>query len=185
MGKPIALIGLESALRRSAAITAAVKTEQEKATKKVLLCIEKDAKINAAKVFSPRGKRHDVLLNSISHRLLGVGHGEVGVFGNAGKYAAFVEYGTGMLGGGSPATFEGIPDFPDGYRPSGQPIRPVNAKVLRWEDPNERGKYIYARQTRGMPPYPFLRPAVSRNISKISMIVAEHYTAWIKEFQVR
>ena len=186
MPKPFGIIGLENAIRKSRQMTDAVFAEQRKATTKILLRIEKDAKINAHKVFSDRGKRKGDFASSISHRVTSPDSGEVGVFGTAGGYAAFVEYGTGMLGGQSPAHYDGIPDFPPNYKPSGKPIKPIHGGTyLRWEDPQHKGEFIYVKQTKGMPPYPFLRPAVHKNMKAISDDVKEHFNALMKGFEVR
>lgn len=55
-------------------------------------------------------------------------------------YAVFVHEGTGI------------------YGPTGQPIRPVTARVLSWKAKN--GKRVFAREVKGMQPNPFLRDAM-------------------------
>lgn len=69
-------------------------------------------------------------------------------------YAIYVHEGTGI------------------YGPRGTPIRPVRASILRWPAKNNSGvgrrrykggstaKWIYARQSSGSPPRPFLRDAL-------------------------
>jgi len=43
------------------------------------------------------------------------------------------------------------------YGPKGEPIKPKNAKALRWRGPG--GDVIFARSVKGIPPNPFLRDA--------------------------
>ena len=46
------------------------------------------------------------------------------------------------------------------YGPRGQPIRPRRARFLRFR-PRGSGKWVYAKQVKGMRPNPFLRNALS------------------------
>jgi hypothetical protein len=70
-------------------------------------------------------------------------------------YGRYVEEGTGI------------------YGPKGRPIRPVNARLLRWPVTNNSGsgrrrykggrtaEFAFARSVKGMKPRPWLRPALS------------------------
>ena len=60
------------------------------------------------------------------------------------NYAIGVEFGTGIYS-----------DFPGASR---QPIRPKNAKALRWVDKRTK-KVIFVKEVKGMKPRPFLRSA--------------------------
>ena len=56
-------------------------------------------------------------------------------------YARYIEEGTGI------------------YGPRGRPIRPVRAQFLSWV-PRGQSKRVFAREVRGVPPRPFLMPAL-------------------------
>lgn len=56
-------------------------------------------------------------------------------------YGVFVHNGTGI------------------YGPKGTPIRPKQAKMLRWK--NKKGGVIWAKEVKGMKPNPFLTDALS------------------------
>lgn len=60
--------------------------------------------------------------------------------GETSGYALYVEIGTGIFG------------------PKRRPIKPVRAKMLAWRD--KTGKWIFAKQVRGRPATPFMKPAV-------------------------
>lgn len=62
-------------------------------------------------------------------------------YNDAGEYAGFQEYGTGI------------------YGPKKTPIRPKNGKLLTWIDP-DTGKRVWAREVRGVPPKRFMHRAI-------------------------
>lgn len=180
------LIGLDMALRKTQQITDAVIKEQKRALTKALLIIEHKAKDNARKVKSPRGQRSGAggLLGHITHKVLGVEKGEVGVFGEVADYATFVEYGTGQRGISDAVSYPGLENFPDNYRPSGRPIVPITAQLLHWKDP-QTGEDVFARKTLGSPPYPFLRPAVHDSKPQIAEELRKENLAIVKRFDVK
>ena len=57
------------------------------------------------------------------------------------KYAKFVHDGTGI------------------YGPHHQMITPVHTKAFRWE--GNSGEFVFAKHTKGMPPNPFLKDALT------------------------
>jgi hypothetical protein len=89
------------------------------------------------------------LRSSITTALITVGGYPAVVVGTNVKYAAYVHDGTGL------------------YGPRKRLIRPISAKALRWETKRPRpggrrqSTVVYARYSRGMPPNPFLRNALS------------------------
>lgn len=62
-------------------------------------------------------------------------------YNDAGEYAGFQEYGTGI------------------YGPEKRPITPKRGKVLTWVDP-DTGQRIFARAVRGVPPKRFMHRAI-------------------------
>lgn len=62
-------------------------------------------------------------------------------YNDAGEYAGFQEYGTGI------------------YGPKKKPITPKHGKLLTWIDP-DTGKRVFARSVRGVPPKRFMHRAI-------------------------
>ena len=62
-------------------------------------------------------------------------------YNDAGEYAGFQEYGTGI------------------YGPKKKRIEPKNGKLLTWIDP-DTGKRVFARSVRGVPPKRFMHRAI-------------------------
>jgi HK97 gp10 family phage protein len=91
--------------------------------------------------------RTGMLRNSIRSRETGVGEAEVGAHQ---RYAAFVEYGTGIMG---------EPGMASGHR-----ITPIHAQALAWTAYNGRGmknsSKIVVKSTAGMKAQPFVRPTL-------------------------
>lgn len=81
------------------------------------------------------------LRSSITTEMLVMDGQPVAKVGSNLSYSRFVHEGTGI------------------YGPRGRPIRPVNAKFLRFR-PHGSKDYVYARQVRGVRPRPFLRDAL-------------------------
>ena len=93
------MIGLQAAIAKTRQLSDKVVKEQVRPVTKVCLLIERDAKRNAMKVISPRGKRTGDLARRISHRVKAIGltgaEGEVGVL--PGHRPLFVGIGRGKL----------------------------------------------------------------------------------------
>lgn len=66
------------------------------------------------------------------------------------SYGSFVEFGTGI------------------YGPKGQPIKPVNKKVLAWK---QNGKTIFARSVKGMKPRYYMKRAFEESRDKVRDII--------------
>jgi hypothetical protein len=106
------------------------------------LLVETAAKRNLAGVGGPKRIDTGRLRASITTQLVqDVGGGPVVVIGTNVKYALYVHEGTGI------------------YGPKGRPIRPRRAKFLRFR-PSRGGKYVYAKQVKGMRPNHYLTNAL-------------------------
>jgi hypothetical protein len=95
---------------------------------------------NRARVLAPVDTGR--LRNSIVVELRSRGGKPVVAIGSRLPYAIYVHEGTGLYG-------------------SGRPIRPVNARVLRWparraSGARVRGAFVFSRYSRGSPARPFL-----------------------------
>jgi phage gpG-like protein len=106
------------------------------------LLVETQAKRNLSGIGGPKRIDTGRLRASISTVAV-TRNGEPAVLvGTNVKYAGFVHRGTGL------------------YGPRHAPIRPRTAKFLRFK-PRGAGRYVYARQVKGMKPNPFLTNALS------------------------
>lgn len=121
---------------------------------------------NEAKRLAPVD--NGTLRNSITYEVLRKNGKPLVRVGTNMKYARFVHDGTGI------------------YGPKGRPIRPVNAKVLRWpvrgvsssrpstvagrgrvvSKSSTRTGWAYAREVRGVRPTPFLRDALIKGTGR-------------------
>ena len=101
------------------------------------LLVETAAKRNLAGVGGPKRIDTGRLRASISTQLVYRNARPAVLIGTNVKYALYVHEGTGI------------------YGPKGIPIRPRRAKFLRFR-PGRRGRWVYARQVKGMRPNPFL-----------------------------
>lgn len=120
------------------------------------LLVETAAKRNLAGVGGPKRIDTGRLRASITTQLVrDVGGGPAVVIGTNVKYALYVHEGTGI------------------YGPKGKPIRPRQAKALRFKLPRGtlvkqtrkkgkkgRGNWIYAKEVKGIPPNHFLTNAL-------------------------
>lgn len=159
------LMGLETALRKTASLNNSVISEQKKHIKRALMIIEKQAKDNVRNLKAQSLKsdalirNHGILMSSISHRLLDTKTGEVGAMGTKTHYAKYFEFGTGIAGKAGESNWSYLDKTPPQYAPSGRWIKPKRGRFLSWIDP-ESGERVFALKTKGQPPKPFLRLAV-------------------------
>jgi phage gpG-like protein len=105
------------------------------------LLVETQAKRNLGGIGGPKRIDTGRLRASINTQLVVRDGRPIAVVGTNVNYARFVHDGTGL------------------YGPRGRMIRPVRRKFLRFR-PHGRGRWVYARQVRGMVGNPFLRNAL-------------------------
>jgi phage gpG-like protein len=105
------------------------------------LLVETQAKRNLGGASGPKRIDTGRLRSSTNTQLVVRDGRPIAVVGTNVNYARWVHDGTGI------------------YGPRGAMIRPKRRKYLRFR-PSGRGRYVYARQVKGMPGNPFLRAAL-------------------------
>jgi hypothetical protein len=105
------------------------------------LLVETQAKRNLAGVDGPKRIDTGRLRSSINTQVVSRNGDPAVLVGTNVHYAMFVHEGTGL------------------YGPRHQVIRPKNRRFMRFRPRGSR-RWVYARQTRGMPGNPFLRNAL-------------------------
>lgn len=138
----------------------------EAALNKAVLIVERDAKINAQAAVDTDG-----LSGSITSSVEGL----EGIVFTPNEIAPYIEYGTGIFA--EHPTIPGRQDVPWVYvKNSGQETR--SQKSYTEAEAKKavailRGKGLEAYMTSGMPPRPFMRPALDDNTEKIKKILGE------------